>query len=107
MSGTTRAVPWAEVLDRLDATLDAAWVAIGAADLDAATAAVGELGAEISGLPVLPAHLAQRATAIVTRIDDLAAVVDTARLEVRRELHALEHLAPSDPAVPRFIDRRA
>ena len=97
---------WPALLDRLDATLDAAWDAVGRADLDAVGASIDALAASPLELAPLPGALGPRAAGIVARMTDLGALLGATRDEVRRDLSVAERLAPGAACAPRYIDRR-
>ncbi len=105
LSGVAEA-DWAEVLERLDAAVDAAWRALGAGDATGLALAVDELD-QRSALPTLPEAMGGRARDVLARLGALDALLEAARAEVGRELAIAHRLAPATRAVPRFIDRTA
>lgn len=104
--GASALAGWAATLDQLDWATDAAWVAVGRGDLEAASQAIDALD-QPPTLPPLPEELADRATQVLDRLHALEALLASAQHEVRKGLDVTQRMAASERAVPRFIDRRS
>lgn len=104
--GASALAGWVATLDQLDWAADAAWVAIGGGDLDAAAQAIDAID-QPPMLPPLPDELSERAGQVLDRLHALEALLAAAQQEVRRDLEVAHRLASSERAVPRFIDRRS